>query len=142
ARFRLVAVRGSERKIGPVRARLVDDSGNHWMSQQPRAIGFELGTRLAKLLDPVGIKERRSRSAVGEREAVAGGPAVVGQVCLQPIIGDAKLVEPLFRPVSISLAFWTQSVVDRRLHVSLNVEVEEAVEQSHLSSELSIRNPD
>src|SRR5205085_4158078 len=69
-------------------------------------------------------------------------PAVGRQVRLEPVIGEVKVLAVQLGAISVSLAFRSQRVVDRRLHVALDVKVEEAVEEAYPPTRRALRDPD
>src|SRR5437899_3207974 len=66
---------------------------------------FQLRPAVAELLDPVRIEQSGRGRTIGQREGLAGGPAAVRQIGLEPVIGDVKVLPALFRAERIALAF-------------------------------------
>src|SRR5206468_659207 len=111
------------------------------MREQPGTIGFQLGSSFADFLDPIGVEQRGRGGTIGQRESVSRRPTVVGQIGLQPVVGDEQGLAALLGTISIAHSFRAQRMVDRRLHVALHVKVEEPVEEPHAPAELAVGYP-
>src|SRR4051812_16778099 len=79
-----VAVRSSEREVGPIRTTLVHGTGERRPLQQLRPVLAQLGERRWDLMYPVSIEERRRRSAICHAEGFSRRPGAIRQALLQP----------------------------------------------------------
>ncbi len=110
------------------------------MAEQTGAIGTQAAITSGDLVGPVGVEERGSGGAIGQREASVGNPVASFQPLIEPGVDLIEQLAGLHYAIAVAIRDRAQRIQHHFLHRRHHIVVEDAIQHMHLQTRIARRD--